>query len=246
MVVVVSVRARGATPCLLTGWSGSLVYNFFLTALRRVAEPKGRVFAHPLYHSGAPVLSGLDGSQKAFEPGAAFELRALLSEHDARLLLDSLAAEPRVEVGCVLEVSGVDIVPADGKLEERHGMAVVELVFYPTTFMFHGRDVLYPSPQRLAYSLAKTYYQLYGVSLKELADRAPTALELVGMRIKTGWLNIGEARKVPVFYGRARLAIYGDVGMWLSLLKLGELTGVGISRAIGLGKYRLEKVIFIT
>ncbi|ACB39306.1 CRISPR system precrRNA processing endoribonuclease RAMP protein Cas6 [Pyrobaculum neutrophilum] len=242
MVVAVSVKARVASPCLLTGWSGSLVYNFFLTAIRRSAEPKGRVYAHPLYYGGAPVLSGLNGSQRAFEPGAAFELRALLSDHDARLLLDSLAAEPRVEAGCVFEAVGVDIAPADGKLEEGHGMAAVDVAFYPTAFMFHGRDVLYPSPQRLAYSLAKTYRQLYGVDLKELADRAPTALELVGMRVRTGWLNIGEARKVPVFHGRARLAIYGDVGKWLSLLKLGELTGVGISRAIGLGKYRIEKV----
>ncbi|CCC81821.1 RAMP superfamily protein [Thermoproteus tenax Kra 1] len=150
-----------------------------------------------------------------------------------------------MEAGCSLEASGVDMAPADGGLEERHGMAVADLVFYPTAFMFHGRDVLYPSPQRLAYSLAKTYHTLYGVDLKGLADRASTALELVGMRIRTGWLNIGEARRVPVFYGRARLAIYGDVGVWLSLLKLGELTGVGISRAIGLGKYKLEKVIFM-
>ncbi|MCU7786835.1 CRISPR system precrRNA processing endoribonuclease RAMP protein Cas6 [Pyrobaculum sp. 3827-6] len=100
-------------------------------------------------------------------------------------------------------------------LPDGHGFATVKLVFAPTAFMFHGRDVLYPSPQRIAYSLTKTYIDLFGV---------------------------GEARAVPAYIGKAELAIYGNVETWLALLKLGQATGVGISRAIGLGKYKIKEI----
>ncbi|MGC9171032.1 MAG: CRISPR system precrRNA processing endoribonuclease RAMP protein Cas6 [Thermoproteus sp.] len=143
---------------------------------------------------------------------------------------------------CEAELEEIKFEALPEALGDGHGLASAKLEFSPTAFMFHGRDVLYPSPQRMAYSLAKTYKELYGRDLKQLADRAPTALEVVYMAVRPVKVNIGESRAVPAFVGRAEMAIYGNVEAWLTLLKLGEAVGVGISRAIGLGKYRILEV----
>ncbi|MEM1599116.1 MAG: CRISPR system precrRNA processing endoribonuclease RAMP protein Cas6 [Pyrobaculum sp.] len=165
-----------------------------------------------------------------------------MTEQDLYFLLKATSKAKPTSPPCPTTLTVVQFAPLEAKLGEGHGFAMVKLSFYPTAFMFHGKDVLYPSPQRLAYSLAKTYWELFGVDLKHLADRAPTALEVVGMRVKRVGVNIGDMRVVPAFMGKAKLAIYGNVEAWLSLLKLGEAVGVGISRAIGFGKYKIEQV----
>lgn len=238
---MVEIKAKALSPCLLSGWSGSFAYRLFLDAIRSVAEPKDRLYAHPLYLGDRPVLSGVSGRAVALAPGSVFAAKAVLSQHDLRLLLEAVAGGS-VKSSCDVAMEGLSFEELPQTLGESAGFAVVYLKFAPTAFMFHGRDVLYPSPQRMAYSLTKTYRELFGADLKTLADRSSTALELVGLSVRQVWVDIGEARRVPAFMGKAALAIYGDVDKWLGLLKLGEAMGVGISRAIGFGKYKIEKV----
>lgn len=238
---MVDLVLAAKTPCLLAGWSGSFAYRLVLELLRRAAEPKDKVYAHPLYLDGRPILSGVDGKTAAVEPGASFTARAVVSQHDLRLLLEA-AADPHVESTCEVEIQRLTFEQLAVELGGGHGFALVKAAFAPTAFMFHGRDVLYPSPQRVAYSLAKTYKQLFGRDVKPLADRAPTAVELVGYAVRRAWVNIGESRRVPAFMGKATFAIYGNVEDWLALMRLGEAVGVGISRAIGFGKYKIESV----
>lgn len=237
----VELRLVVKSPCLLAGWSGSFAYRLLLELLRRAAEPKDRVYAHPLYLDGRPLLSGVDGRAAALEPGRAAAVKAVVSQHDLRLLLEA-ASDPHIKSTCELELERLSFEQLAVELGGSHGFALVKARFAPTAFMFHGKDVLYPSPQRLAYSLAKTYRELFGADLKRLADRAPTAVELVGYSVRRAWVDIGETRRVPAFMGAAAFAIYGNVDDWLALMKLGEAVGVGISRAIGFGKYKVEAV----
>lgn len=237
----VSLDLAAKSPCPLTGWSGSVAYRLLLELIRREAEPKAKIFAHPLYSGDKPILSGVDGEALVLEPERRLSARAVLWEQDLYYLLTAVSKNNLVESPCRAEVTALFFEPLEPALEDGHGLASVYMRFYPTAFMFHGIDVLYPSPQRLAYSLTKTYKELFGGDLKHLADRASTALELTGMRVRQVRVNIGEARAVPAFLGRARLTVYGNVKMWLSLLKIGEKIGVGISRSIGFGKYRIEK-----
>lgn len=237
----VVVELKTAAPCPLTGWSGSAAYRILLEIIRRAAEPKGRIFVHPLYSGGRPILSGVDGRAVVLEPNASVKIRAVMTEQDLYYLLSAISKGP-TSSPCPMEAAAVEFSPLEAGLRDGHGFAVVKLRFYPTAFMFHGRDVLYPSPQRLAYSLAKAYKELFGADLKALADRASTALEVVGMWTKPVRVNIGDLRLVPAFLGKAELAVYGNVEAWLSLLRLGEAVGVGISRAIGFGKYKIEEI----
>lgn len=239
----VEVELVTSAPCPLTGWSGSVAYKTLLELIRREAEPKGKIFAHPLYRGDRPILSGVEGRAVVLEPMTQVKIRAVITEQDLFYLLSAVSKAEPTSSTCPMSPAALRFSPLELKLGEGHGFAVVKLRFYPTAFMFHGRDVLYPSPQRMAYSLAKAYKELFGVDIKPIADRAPTALEIVGMRTKAVRVNIGDSRLVPAFLGRAQLAVFGNVDAWLSLLKLGESVGVGISRAIGFGKYKIEEVV---
>ncbi|MBP1448777.1 MAG: CRISPR system precrRNA processing endoribonuclease RAMP protein Cas6, partial [Thermoproteus sp.] len=220
--------------------SGSAAYALVLSLVRRSAELKGRIYVSPLFSGGRLVKSGVGGRHVLLEPGTPLELEAVAEAHDARLLLEGAASGGEVRLECgrlvVEEAEASELRP---ELEDRAGLASVRLYFYPTAFMFHGIDVLRPSAVRLAYSLAKAYRALFGRDLKQYADRAATALEFTTDAVRRTKVDIGGGRRVPAFYGPATLAVYGNVGLWLSLLRLGEHVGVGVSRAIGFGRYKL-------
>ncbi|MGC9051136.1 CRISPR system precrRNA processing endoribonuclease RAMP protein Cas6 [Pyrobaculum sp.] len=239
---LVELRLRAEGPCPMAGWSGSAAYRILVETTRREAEPKNKIYAHPIYLGGRPLLTGVDGRAAVLEPGARLAIRAAMSEQDAYYLLAAVSKNPRPEAPCHLEAEQLSLTALEPALPDGHGFATVKLVFAPTAFMFHGRDVLYPSPQRIAYSLTKTYRDMFGTDLKQLADRAPTALELTHFAVRPVRVGIGEARTVPAYIGKAELAIYGNVETWLALLKLGQATGVGISRAIGFGKYKIKEI----
>ncbi|MEM1598772.1 MAG: hypothetical protein QXP31_07875 [Pyrobaculum sp.] len=81
MWYLVDLVLAAKTPCLLAGWSGSFAYRLLLELLRRAAEPKDKVYAHPLYLNGRPIPSGADGKTAAVEPGASFTAKAVVSQH---------------------------------------------------------------------------------------------------------------------------------------------------------------------
>lgn len=91
----VEVELVTSAPCPLTGWSGSVAYKTLLELIRREAEPKGRIFAHPLYRGDRPVLSGVDGRAVVLEPKTQVKIRAVLTEQDLYYLLSAASkAEP--------------------------------------------------------------------------------------------------------------------------------------------------------
>jgi len=243
------LRCLATGPCLLTGWSGSAAYNILQSIIKRVAQPLGKTYVSPMFRSGRPILSGFDDRREVLEQGSEVEFEVLLMRRDLAMLLESLSISQRVDGMCPVEVVEVEFGELEPDLGDEKGFAVVDLEFYPTAFMFHGKDVLYPSPSRLAFSLAKNFGEIFnvsevkGVKLKDLAKLAPTALELIySQKLRVGRLNIGNGREVPVFFGKVKLAVYGNLGVWIGMLKLGEKYGVGVSRAIGLGRYKVLQV----
>ena len=72
-----------------------MAYKTLLELIRREAEPKGRIFAHPLYRGERPVLSGVGGRAVVLEPKTQVKIRAVLTEQDLYYLLSAASkAEP--------------------------------------------------------------------------------------------------------------------------------------------------------
>ena len=123
------------------------------------------------------------------------------------------------------------------------GKLYIDLEFAsPTAFMFFGEDVLYPSPARLLFSAARTYAELCGGDLRADVLGLLKVVELTRYSVRTYWVDIGEGRRVPCFMGRARLTACGrrDVVTVVGLMRVAELCGVGISRALGFGRVRVR------
>ncbi len=124
---------------------------------------------------------------------------------------------------------------------------LVKLRFYPTIFVFRGWRILYPSPSRLIYSLARVASELFGlnsVNMKKLARRLARYVELLNNRTKIVELEIGSNRFVKAFWGEALYGVYGYENMKVlkQLLSIGELVNVGKSRGIGFGHIKLLDV----
>lgn len=112
----------------------------------------------------------------------------------------------------------------------------------PTSFMFFGEDVLYPSPIRLLFNIAKAFSEVTGIDLRDRVVDWLKIIELKNFKINTYWVDIGEGRKVPCFIGKATYVVCGkrDTLMILQLFKFAEILGVGISRALGFGRIKVN------
>jgi CRISPR/Cas system endoribonuclease Cas6 (RAMP superfamily) len=111
--------------------------------------------------------------------------------------------------------------------------------------MFYGRDVLYPSPVRLMISALRNYSAAAGVDARRAVEGLAKTVEAVGtLRSKRVLVDIGEGRLVPAFTGEVTLALHAseDMPTLLAALKAAELLGVGISRTLGFGRVRVEKL----
>jgi CRISPR/Cas system endoribonuclease Cas6 (RAMP superfamily) len=94
-------------------------------------------------------------------------------------------------------------------------------------------------------SALKNYSTATGVDAKHVVDGLAKTVEAVGApRTKRFLVDIGEGRLVPAFTGEATLALYAsrDMPLLLAALKAAELLGVGISRTLGFGRVRVEKL----
>ena len=118
------------------------------------------------------------------------------------------------------------------------------MLFYPTLFKFSGREVLYPSPSRLLFSIGKDIARCTGRKkpirfVRDLLDK----VELIEDRTKVVELRIGKhtngkQRKVSTFYGKAKYLFSVGKDMIPSIremLNLLNLFGVGKNRSMGLG-----------
>ena len=120
---------------------------------------------------------------------------------------------------------------------------VVEVFFYPTILAFRGWRVLYPSPQRLVFGLAKAAVNLLGVDPRVARRRARVLsrnVELVRDGTRVVAVNIGRRRVAKAFMGRALFGVTGleNLRDFVDLLRFGMLVGVGKSRGIGFGFYK--------
>jgi len=124
---------------------------------------------------------------------------------------------------------------------------VVRLFFGPTIMVFRGWRVLYPSPQRLVFSLARNYscvFPLYSRELRRKARVLSRYIELIDNRCRVVSINIGRNRFVKAFFGVAVYGVYGvdKLKEFLMLLDIGGRLGVGKSRGIGFGYVRVDEV----
>jgi len=128
-----------------------------------------------------------------------------------------------------------------------HSIQVDVEFLSPTAFMLHGNDILTPSPVRLMYSIAKIYYELTGINLKNLCDEIPKVMDLYRIKkLRYYFVDIGEGRKVPTFMGKVTYVVAGKteiVYIILQLLKIASILGIGISRTLGFGRIKISKII---
>ena len=241
-----AIRLSFRDACPIVGWSGSVAYSIAVDTLRR-GRFRDRLHVSPLFRGDRPLLTGVVRGDRRGEavlgPGDEAWFWAMTDEHNLYWAISSLAERRVARIACGdVEVVEVAVEAVDVRPSDRYGKATVDVEFYPTAFMFRGLDVRWPSPARLAYSLAKSYGEAHGLDLRQAAEAAAKSLEVLGGTIRPVRVDIGKGRLVPAFMGRARIAIYGNVGLWTTLLEWGQHVGVGVSRAIGLGRYRVLEV----
>jgi len=121
--------------------------------------------------------------------------------------------------------------------------AVVDVFFYPTILVFRGWRILYPSPQRIVFGLARSAVELLHLDPRAVRRRARILarnIELVSDRTRVVTLNIGRKRAAKAFMGKARFGVYGleNLRDFVDLLRFGTLIGIGKSRGIGFGFYK--------
>lgn len=247
----------------ITAWSGSFALRVLYDVLHRRGMDFGKREAKPFVVEppvvgGTYLLSGfcLDMGGwphpklgwRLVEAGKPLVFRYhFLDEAVAREFLRGLLEDPvLVEPACRLELAGVSFAqlglprPA-GSGEE----IIVRRVRFltPTAFMFYGIDVLYPSPIRLMLSALRNYGRLTGVDTRAAAEGVVKTVEAVySPRFRRVYVDLGEGRVVPAFMGEVTLALRGsrDLPLLLAALESAEVLGVGISRAVGFGRIKVE------
>lgn len=116
--------------------------------------------------------------------------------------------------------------------------------YWPTIYMFRSRPILYPSPQRLVYSVFSALARHTGLSLKGYANTLASNVELLGWNGRVGLYSIGRDRKVRAFYGRAT---YAATARYVELLQLvmeaAQVLHVGKSRGIGFGAVKTGSIM---
>ncbi len=254
----VSVRLVPLQDTPVVTWSGSfalkVVYEFLHRA--KVDFPKR---AEKDFSVEPLAVDGVDGylltgvARRGGRPGA-YEIRAgtpftvtahFYSEKLASDYIFSVAQDATLSLPSgAFRVVDVSLRQSEPPPPQGPTRAAVEVEFLsPTLLMFYGRDVLYPSPARVALSALKTYSRITGADTRAASDTVAKTVEAVGApRFRPVVVDIGEGRLVPAFLGRAVYAIHGsrDAPLIAAALRLAEVTGVGQSRALGFGRVRLK------
>jgi len=250
----------------ITAWSGSFALRVLYDVLRRRGFSYGRrerkpFVAEPVRVNGEVALTGVYLSSvskpvphpnlcwKEVEAGSPLSFTYHFADAGlVRLFVEAFAEDPVVEEpACKLSLASISVVqrelpePAPGGRLELFKVRFLT----PTSFMFYGRDVLYPSPVRFMLSALKGYSTATGVDAKHAVDGLVKTVEAVGApRFKRFLVDIGEGRLVPAFTGEVTLALHAsrDMPLLLAALKAAELLGVGISRTLGFGRVLVEKL----
>jgi len=251
-VFKVSAVVKKSIP--LVAWSGTflasvvkslmsgedVVCGFSLSPLQLVSSSGLRV-----------VLSGVDGEGGVVLGAGSrvlFRLTSFCRNTPTSLLsaLSSGSAEPfsiqSVDYELIEEFS-FSRAEDFARFVDVHSRSVVEVLFYPTILVFRGWRVLYPSPQRLVFGLAKAAVNLLGVDPRVARRRARVLsrnVELVRDGTRVVAVNIGSRRVAKAFMGRALFGVTGldNLRDFVDLLRFGMLVGVGKSRGIGFGFYK--------
>ncbi len=241
----------------LIGWSGS-----FVSAVIRDNVIGGvdvsKLAVSPLFIGNSrkgverAVLSGVNGFREVVDAGSriwfTFSIVSKDFPNEIAEKLSSGVVGPfnvsELEFEVVSEFSS-SLASNYFRYVDASGRGLVEVFFYPTIFVFHGWRVLYPSPQRLVFGLAKSAAELLGVNPKLAKKRARTlsrAIELVHNKTRVVSVDIGGNRVVKAFMGKA---VYGVKGLenlrdFIDLLNFGGKINIGKSRGIGFGFYRFK------
>ncbi|NPA23983.1 MAG: CRISPR system precrRNA processing endoribonuclease RAMP protein Cas6 [Crenarchaeota archaeon] len=258
-------------PLIITVWPGSLMLKIVYDLLHRVGidfakrEKKPLIIEPPL-RDGRYILAGIyerdrddiistRNSMKVLEPGTRFSLNLYITESELSqrlleaLLMSDIVALPRTELfirGLTFEELEVPNICSEASGD---WCTIRILVSFrtPTCFMLHGNDILYPSPMRLVYNIAKFYTYLTGMDLKHVCDQVSKIMDISNiLKIVKLLVDIGEGRRVPAFMGRVVYVVSGRsniVHLLLMLFKFAEIVGVGISRALGFGRLRIERIV---
>jgi len=251
---------------VITAWSGSFALRVLYDVLRRRGLSYGRregkpFIAEPVRVNGEVAITGIYRGTVAnpaphpvlcwreVAAGEPISFTYHFASADlARQFVEAITEEPAVEEpACKLSLTSLSAAQRDLPEPAPGGrMEVFRVRFLtPTAFMFYGRDVLYPSPVRLMISALKNYTAATGVDTKRVVAGLAKTVEAVGaLRFKRFLVDIGEGRLVPAFVGEATLAIHAseDMPLLLAALRAAELLGVGISRSLGFGRVRVEKL----
>jgi len=250
-------------PFVITAWSGSFALRVLYDILKRRpgARAGGKPFlAEPVRIGAQSLLTGIHlGSSSSPRPHPSLCWREVEAgtpltftyhfsdEELARTLVELLAEDPVVEEpACRLSLTSLSAAQLELPEPTPGGRLEVFKVRFltPTSFMFYGRDVLYPSPTRLALSALKNYSAATGADTRRAAEGVAKTVEAIGTpRAARVLVDVGEGRLVPAFTGEATIAIHAshDMPLLIAALKAAEILGVGISRTLGFGRIQLHK-----
>ncbi|MFZ8855260.1 MAG: CRISPR system precrRNA processing endoribonuclease RAMP protein Cas6 [Thermofilaceae archaeon] len=252
-------------PFAITAWSGSFALRVLYDVLRRRGFSFGGreakpFIAEPVRVDGEVAITGVYlGSVQKPVPHPSLCWREVAAGEPlsftyhfagadiARQFVEAIAEEPVVEEpACKLALATLSAAQRElpGPRPAGGWRCSGSASSPPTSFMFYGRDVLYPSPVRLMISALKNYGAAVGVDAKRAVEGLAKTVEAVGApRAKRVLVDIGEGRLVPAFTSEVALAIHAseDMPILLAALKAAELLGVGVSRTLGFGRVRVEK-----
>ncbi len=260
-MTVFSVEATVVKSIPLIGWSGS-----FLAKIAKSYFPKEVIECgfslSPLIQGGKIVLSGVNGFSTVLEAGSKVFFRFTFFCRDISSIskiLNMLTSSSLY----VFKVDGVEFQVFDSSMDfinscslcgeaklvnyiDSRGRGLVEVFFGPTMLMFRGWRILYPSPQRLVYTLAKSCVDFLGVDPRIAKKRARTLsknIDVISFGTKVVDVSIGRNRKVKAFMGKAIFGVQGLINLrdFVELLEVGRVIGAGRSRGIGFGyiEYRV-------
>jgi len=256
---------RCLRPLVLVAWSGSVASAYVRSVVKSFGEVR-MLAVSPLFTNSANnkvelVLSGLiDSKPRILREGTlvSFQFTITTQPQDEKRLggiipdITNTLNEELSKHGFAvkqLDVYITDLEALKPRRVEGHSSSqyILTLEFFPTIFVFRGWRVLYPSPSRLIFSLARSLSQLFPVDVARVKKRANALIkyiEILGQSLRIIDLNIGKGRAVKAFLGRTMYGVYGRDNLVdvLALVKLGELINVGKSRGIGFGHIKLIEV----
>ncbi|MEM2388795.1 MAG: CRISPR system precrRNA processing endoribonuclease RAMP protein Cas6 [Ignisphaera sp.] len=263
MVAIFSVEAVVSRSVPLVGWSGSFLAKVIKSWFPREVLECGFSIS-PLLMGRRIVLSGVNGSSTVLEAGSrvAFRFTSYCRDGSTTSRVVDVLSSGALDV---FRVAGVEFQVLESSMDlvrgcswcggdrlvkyiDSRGRGVVEVFFGPTMLMFRGWRVLYPSPQRLIYTLARSGVNFFEIDPRVAKKRARTLsrnVEVIGFGTRSVDVSIGRDRVVKAFMGRALFGVQGleNLRDFVELLEVGRAVGAGRSRGIGFGymEYRVAE-----